>query len=190
MKRTVFILVFTFLIIYNVSAQSRFKAGLGFNYISNTYDKPHLYDYFALSGNLSYSLIQSKRFELAIENATSLRLSGTPSDQVYKSGFTMSFPLLARLKLNNINFYTGTGPAYVRQTSRDISFNERESGYFLNTIIGTGFRRKQLLPGSIIPEYNIRLSYLKSISPSVPDGGIISFIVFLTGNRQQVGSKL
>jgi hypothetical protein len=159
-------------------AQGRFKAGLGVSYISNTYTAPHLYDYFAPTGNLSYTFFKKAAFGLAVENATSLRWSGVESETNYKFGFTSSFPLLASLNLNKINFYAGSGPAYVKQVSKETSFNERESGYYLNTIVGVGLRRKSIFESSLSPEYNVRLSYLKSLSPSMPDGGMISFIVF------------
>jgi hypothetical protein len=170
---------FTFIAGNQLIAQGRFKAGGGINYISNTYPQTHLYDYFAPSVNLSYSLLRKSVFGVAIENATSLRLSGVASDADYKSGFTTSFPLLASLTLPKINIHAGTGPAYVQQVSKSNSFNERQSGFFLHSIVGVGFGRKSIFNGIISPEYNIRLSFLKNLSNPASDGGMISFIVFL-----------
>ena len=87
------IVVLAFLVSSKLAAQGRLKGGLGVNYISNEYEQPHLYDYFGPSLNLSYTFFRKPLFGLAIENATSLRLSGVASDANYKSGFTTSFPL-------------------------------------------------------------------------------------------------
>ena len=161
-------------------AQARFKAGLGINYVSNMYEQPHLYDYFAPSFNANYTFVKASKFGLAIETATSLRLSGQADQVDYKTGFTSSLPVIASIDLPKLSLYAGTGPAYVKQTTRDKNFEERASGYYLNNLAGVEFKGKGL-GDAVYTEYNIRLSYLSSLNKPAYDGGMISFIVFLRG---------
>lgn len=180
MRRIIIALTVVAAISTNLHAQGRFKAGLGINYVSNTYEQPHLYDYFAPSFNAHYTIVKASKFGLGIETATSLRLSGQSDEADYKTGFTSSLPVIASLNLPKISIYAGSGPAYVRQTIREYNVDERASGYYLNNLVGVGFKGKGL-GDALSSEYNIRLSYLSRLSKPAFDGGMISFIVFLRG---------
>ena len=163
----------------HLQAQEKFKFGLGVNYVSNTYEQEHLYDYMAPSLNLGYKLYSSKTWGLTLENATTFRSSGSSDERDYKLGFTTAFPLLAQLNLGKVGLTAGTGPAYVRQRSFDYSHNESASGYYLGHVFGAGFSGKPLLGSETPVQYQLRITYLKSISQPAYDGGLISFIVFL-----------
>ena len=168
---------------YTSSAQERFKGGLGINYVSNTYKQAHLYDYFAYSANFSYTFLQASKFGLAIESATSLRVRDTEAyeEANYKFGFTSSLPLVASLNLKKTSFYVGAGPAYVKQVSNTYQHNELASDYYINNIVGVGFKGRSFLGEVLDPEFSVRFSYLKSIKKTSYDGGMVSFIIFLRG---------
>lgn len=160
-------------------AQERLKLGLGANYISNTYEKPHLYDYLAPSLHLGYKLYENERVGFALENATTFRSSGSSDYENHKFGFTSALQFLANLNVNRVAIIAGSGPAYVRQRSMDFDHNEGASGYYLAHVAGIGFKGKPFLGGEAPTRYQLRITYLKSISQPAYDGGMISFILYL-----------
>lgn len=163
--------------------KSRMKAGISLNYISNTFPDPHLYDYLGASGNFAYTITSLRKFDISIENTTSVRSKTPDNNEAYhmQTGFTTSLPVVASLQLLVVRLYAGTGPAYVRQTAETYAYYEKASGLFLNTLAGIRCTGKAIIPGVLYLEYNTRLSYMKSLDKSAYDGAMISFIFFLKG---------
>jgi hypothetical protein len=178
-RKLAILLLISIVLVKNISAQGKFKAGAGVSYISNTFEAPHLYDYFAPSVNLSYSLIQKQRFGLAVESATTIR--STTNEDGRQQGFTSSLPLVASINFNKKSLFVGSGPAYVKQTTATNRYYEKGSGYFLNTMAGASFSGKPIIANFLYPEYNIRISYLRSLQKPAFDGATISLIIFLRG---------
>ena len=175
------ILIISFFLLINLisTAQTKVKAGGGINYISNNFPEEQLNDYLAFSFHLSYTLFQHQDFSVAVESATSLKRK---EDYDKTSvGVITSLPVTLQYQLKNTLLYAGTGPAYLKQKETTYQYNEKVSGAYLNMMAGVGFSSKPFLLGVIYPEYNIRLSFLKSFRDDRENVGMISLILFLRG---------
>jgi hypothetical protein len=170
------VLVFT---VSKLSAQTKVKAGVGINYISNNFPEEHLNDYLAFSFNLSYTLFRHQNFSVAVESATSLRKK-EENDQT-SVGVTSLLPVTLQYQLKKTLIYAGSGPAYLKQKESSYQYNQKVSGAYLNFTAGVGLSSKPFLLDVIYPEYNIRFSFLKSFSGNQENAGMISLILYLRG---------
>ncbi len=152
----------------------RLKAGIGFNYITNQFEAPHLYDYGAGSLHVSYAFARTKNLKLSLEANGSLRNKQNTEEK--KFGFTAQLPLIAQYDLSSWNIAAGAGPAYLKQTYKAFT-EERVSEYYAGFIIGAGFTGKR--SSFFRPEYNLRLTWLKHMQNEKLDAGVLSFIIFL-----------
>lgn len=170
-------------ILLNISSfsQGKFKAGLGYNIITNDFEQQRLEAYTAPSLHFSYTFLRKSKFSMALETATSFK---SDEEDVYNSkfGFTSSLPLMFQLDLRKINVYVGTGPAYFKQRVKAREYNELVSEYYINSMIGVGIPLKQILGDFIYLELNPRITYLKSFKGERLDAGMLSLAVFLRTN--------
>lgn len=163
----------------SVNAQSKFKAGLGLNFVSTYKDIPDMSDYVSTSVNFSYTFCRLNKFSLAFESSTSFK--NKQKRDTTKMGFITTLPLMAQYDFKKLLIYIGSGPAYLNIFRKDLHNKTSIEGLYYNFSAGAGFKLKPILLDVLYPELNVRLSYLKSPNNSNNDAGLLSIILFLRG---------
>lgn len=176
-RQTAFCFVFFCLLTYNASAQGRFKGGLGYNFISNSFDDQNLGDYFAPSLHLSYALVRSTQFSFGVESGTALKARQTAERE--RIIFLSALPLIAQYDWRKVGLHAGTGPAYLVQKDITSQHNSSYSGFFLQSLAGISFKAKPIIGDLLYPEFQVRLSYLKNMKDKDQGMGALSVIAFL-----------
>ena len=176
---TIFILLGFIFFNSSVNAQSKFKAGLGLNWVSTYKDIPDMSDYITTSVNLSYTFCRLNKFSIALENTTSFK--NKQIRDTTKMGFITALPAMLQYDFKKLLIYGGAGPAYLNIFRKDLHSKSSIEGLYYNFSVGTGFKLKPVFLDVLYPEVNVRLSYLKCPNNSNNDAGNLSFIVFLRG---------
>jgi hypothetical protein len=182
MSRRKSFISFIFLTVFISTAgysQGKFKAGLGFNYISNNYHFEFLDSYFAKSLHLSYAAFQQERFSLSLESASLLKAK--EEDYARTTSFITSLPVNAQYEFRKIALHAGAGPAYLFQRVNYYQQKVQTSGASLHMLVGIAWKGEPIFADAVYPEFTIRINYLKSFKGYPYDAGMISFIIFLRG---------
>jgi hypothetical protein len=170
---------FSVMITSSTFSQGKFKAGVGFNFISNNLDNEYLDSYFAQSLHLSYAFYQEERFSMSVESSSSLK--STEGDYGRKTGFITSLPVTAQYAFRKIALHAGAGPAYLYQRTNYFQQKYQMSGSSLHLLTGIAWKGEPILADLLYPEFTVRLNYFKSFRGNEYDAGMISFIIFLRG---------
>jgi hypothetical protein len=178
-KHFILFLFLTVFISTATYAQGKFKAGLGFNYVSNNYHFEFLDSYFAKSLHLSYAVFQKERFSLSLETANLLKAK--EEDYARTTSFITSLPVNAQYEFRKIALHAGAGPAYLYQRVRYAQRTVQISGASLHLLIGIAWKGEPIFADAVYPEFTIRINYLKDFKGYPYDAGMVSFIIFFRG---------
>ena len=170
---------FSLIIATSGFSQSKLKAGLGFNFISNNLDNEYLDSYFAQSLHLSYAFYRSERFSVAVESSSSLK--SAEGDYGRKTGFITALPVTGQYEFRKVALHAGAGPAYLYQRTNYFQEKYQASGSSLHIVTGIAWKGQPILADVLYPEFTVRLNYFKSFRGAAYDAGMISFIVILRG---------